>query len=63
VIKGKVDNELCLERQVRIFWMKKGRIKIGYSRLKGAASAKHQSIRYHVTFGELHVNWFCIAGA
>lgn len=32
VIREKVDTELCLERQARVYWVKKGGIKIDYSR-------------------------------
>lgn len=31
VIREKVDSELCLERQARVYWVKKGGSKIDYS--------------------------------
>lgn len=32
VVRDKVDTELCLEGQARVYWVKKGGIKIDYAR-------------------------------
>lgn len=62
VIGEKVDSELCLEGQARVYWVKKDGIKLI---IPGKVSniCKGTKCETPVTFGELYVKLFCIAAA